>query len=500
MQKRWQRPDILFVLGYGLYKAAGSSGYLTALGAVGGSAGFVSVDAFMFAGTATAVLTCVAVALLGARLGRSFPIRWAAWGAYGLLVVDFILAALVASPLMTGMFYGLSSTVLSVVWFALCVQKTDCPAVSIASALLLSVAIQALMALFQVGGAITSVALLSLSSVCFEGIRSVSSTAEFRCDGARDVLPSSASGFTPSLLCLMVCVFVVSASNVTAVGSSLEPLFTDIDMQVTNMVGALVAAILVFCGSSLRHPAKAYTYLLPVLFAVFSLIPIFGGGLGSAAGAVMVGSYQAIAFLFAAFSVGVATQERLNPYGFSPLCFGGSNVALLLGMVVGAVVGMLGNKGLPVPALVMLVSIYPLGLVLLYVNRRRRNIAGGWDLRSRGDDSPSAALLEQMPPDSPENAGALFSVAAEDAEGTREERVGDVESALRRRVADLAQRYGLTKREEEILLYVARGRSARVIAEELYISESTVWSHIKKIYAKTERRSKQALLDLVERD
>lgn len=500
MQKWWQRLDILFVLGYGMYKAAGSSGYLTALGAVGGSAGFVSVDAFMFAGTATAVLTCVMMALVGVRCGRSFPLRWIAWAAYGLLVIDFALAALVGSPLVTGVLYGLSSTVLSVVWFALCVQMTDRPAVSIASALLLSVAMQAFMAFSQLGGAAASVALLVLSGISFEGMRSTSQVREFRCDGARSALPSSASGFTPSLLCLMVCVFVVSASNVTAMGSSLEPLFTGIDMQVTNMVGALVAAILVFCGSSIRHPAKAYTCLLPVLFAVFSLIPIFGDGLGSAAGAVMVGSYEAIAFLFAAFSVDVATHERLNPYGFSPLCFGGSNVALLLGMVVGAVVGMLGNKGLPVSVLVMLVSIYPLGLVLLYVNRRRRSIVGGWDARSRSEHSSSATLSEPQHPVSAEDATEPFPPAVENAEDAYEERLGDVESALRRRVADLAQRYGLTKREEEILLYVARGRSARVIAEELYISESTVWSHIKKIYAKTERRSKQALLDLVERD
>lgn len=71
-----------------------------------------------------------------------------------------------------------------------------------------------------------------------------------------------------------------------------------------------------------------------------------------------------------------------------------------------------------------------------------------------------------------------------------------MELALRHRAAEIAAAYGLTHREEEILSYVARGRSARVIAKELFISESTAWSHIKKIYAKTNRRSKQALLDL----
>lgn len=487
MRRLRQQWDIVFVVGYGLYKAAGSSGYLTAFGMVGGSAGFVSVDGFMIASTLCAVLTCLLLGLLGLRLRERFPRRGVALGAYGLLMADFALAAVMGQPWLAGALHGMASTALSVVWFALCVQKTSRPAVAVVSALLLSVALQAVVAQGDWGGSPLSVGLLALSACCLLGLCGLG-----RGEGAEGSLggmwPRSESGFWPALLCLVVCVFVVSASNVTVMGSSLEPLFVGMDMQTTNMVGALVAAVLVFCGSSIRHPVKAYTYVLPFLFAMFSLIAIFGEGIGAVAGSVMVGSYEAIAFLFAAFSVGLAFQEKLNPYTFSPVCFGASNVALLLGLMVGAALGMLGNRGLPLPVLVALVSLYPLGLVLLFVTRRHRTAP-------RRDWEGAAAGLACEEVDASVAGGAGAEGASDGGTGA-EEATDEVELALRHRAAEIAAAYGLTHREEEILSYVARGRSARVIAKELFISESTAWSHIKKIYAKTNRRSKQALLDL----
>ncbi len=515
MRKLRQQWDIVFVAGYGLYKAAGSSGYLTAFGMVGGSAGFVSVDGFMVASTIGAVLTCLLLGLLGLRLQARFPRRGVALGAYGLLMVDFALAAGIGQPWLAGALHGVASTALSVVWFALCVQKTSRPAVAVVSALLLSVVLQAVVAQADWGSAPLSVGLLALSAGCLLGLCGLG-----RGDSAEGSLggmwPRSESGFWPALLCLVVCIFVVSASNVTVMGSSLEPLFVGMDMQTTNMVGALVAAVLVFCGSSIRHPVKAYTYVLPFFFAVFSLIAIFGEGIGAVAGSVMVGSYEAIAFLFAAFSVGLASQEKLNPYAFSPVCFGASNGALLLGLMVGAALGMLGNRGLPLPVLVTLVSLYPLGLVLLFVTRRHRTaLRRDWERElvfregflDGGEGAETGLAPEEVSANAAGDAGAPkngegAAVGGAGAEGASdggagaEEAADEVELALRHRAAEIAAAYGLTHREEEILSYVARGRSARVIAEELFISESTAWSHIKKIYAKTNRRSKQALLDL----
>lgn len=54
-------------------------------------------------------------------------------------------------------------------------------------------------------------------------------------------------------------------------------------------------------------------------------------------------------------------------------------------------------------------------------------------------------------------------------------------------------------REAEVLPYLARGRSAKVIAEALFVSESTIRTHTRRILEKTCLHSKQELIDLVEK-
>lgn len=62
----------------------------------------------------------------------------------------------------------------------------------------------------------------------------------------------------------------------------------------------------------------------------------------------------------------------------------------------------------------------------------------------------------------------------------------------------VGERYGLTKRENEILLLLAKGRTAPYLARDLFISESTARTHISHIYRKMEINSQQELLDEIE--
>lgn len=56
----------------------------------------------------------------------------------------------------------------------------------------------------------------------------------------------------------------------------------------------------------------------------------------------------------------------------------------------------------------------------------------------------------------------------------------------------------LSAREEEVLGYLARGRSQPYIREELLLSKNTVATHVKHIYQKLNVHSRQELLDLVQ--
>ena len=61
----------------------------------------------------------------------------------------------------------------------------------------------------------------------------------------------------------------------------------------------------------------------------------------------------------------------------------------------------------------------------------------------------------------------------------------------------ITRKYKLTERESEILRFAALGRSAKYIADELFISHNTAKTHIKHVYEKLNIHSKQELIDLV---
>lgn len=73
-------------------------------------------------------------------------------------------------------------------------------------------------------------------------------------------------------------------------------------------------------------------------------------------------------------------------------------------------------------------------------------------------------------------------------------------SPFRDKVRSVAERFGLSERELEVMTLVAKGRSAARIAEDLSVTPATVNSHISHIYRKLGVHSRQELLDLVERE
>lgn len=66
-------------------------------------------------------------------------------------------------------------------------------------------------------------------------------------------------------------------------------------------------------------------------------------------------------------------------------------------------------------------------------------------------------------------------------------------------VAALAATHGLTPREEEVSVLLAKGRSLPFVQEELYISAGTAQTHARHIYKKLGVHSRQELINLVER-
>lgn len=64
--------------------------------------------------------------------------------------------------------------------------------------------------------------------------------------------------------------------------------------------------------------------------------------------------------------------------------------------------------------------------------------------------------------------------------------------------AQLAKTHGLSPRETEVFLLLARGRNAKYIQQKLFISLYTAKSHKARIFQKLGVHSTQEMLDLID--
>ena len=74
--------------------------------------------------------------------------------------------------------------------------------------------------------------------------------------------------------------------------------------------------------------------------------------------------------------------------------------------------------------------------------------------------------------------------------------LSDLETCCNR----VADKGGLSKREREVLLFLGRGYSPAYVAKKMFLSDSTVRSHIKSIYKKLDIPSREDLLQLIENE
>lgn len=76
---------------------------------------------------------------------------------------------------------------------------------------------------------------------------------------------------------------------------------------------------------------------------------------------------------------------------------------------------------------------------------------------------------------------------------------GDIEltDRLSKQAQVLREQYRLSARETEVMEYIARGYTVARTAEELIVSENTIRTHSKRIYAKLDVHKKQELIDML---
>lgn len=106
------------------------------------------------------------------------------------------------------------------------------------------------------------------------------------------------------------------------------------------------------------------------------------------------------------------------------------------------------------------------------------------------------AEIAPAPEPAARRAPSLLELSSARRADESEERKGG--GRFRAKCETVANTYLLSRRETEIMFFLAKGHNAAYIQEKLYISEGTAKTHIRHVYKKTNVHSQQELMRLVE--
>lgn len=237
-----------------------------------------------------------------------------------------------------------------------------------------------------------------------------------------------------------------------------------------NFLAALV--LLAFVAATRRHInlTLACQILIPISIVLFTAVPFFWNIQPVVFNAVMSAVYGIFDVIIWCMVATTAYDFAVSGFVVGGLVRALSILARLMGIGIGYLLMLIPEMSGGALIGVCVGAVYVLVILLWFLWRSTRHPA----LRQGGADEGHEVIAESEDVDEEAvDEEAVFALIAED--------------------------YGLTRREAEVLPYLAKGRSARVIAEALFVSESTIRTHTRRILEKTCLHSKQELIDLVDR-
>lgn len=489
------------IIGFGLCKAALGVAYLTAMGSAFSNVGFISELSFMVPMLVASLVTAFLIVLAARR--RCLPSgSLKQYPAVIALSLGFLAGGTSplfgfsdAAALLCGLLCGFASTVLNIAWLDVFSAERDATAstVQIVGALVVQCALISLMASvgrFWSCGA--PIAAACLSALLLARKRRAMKFPERCARIPRD--PSERFDLALAYLCVFALVGVVGILHTAVLGSQSEHLVGDVNMWVPLAVATLITLLMALIALRRPHPTSVYRVCLPLLLFVLSLLPFFGDALGGFVGLVVIVCYDICGMVFLLYIVDCSQRFDLSAHLLAGTYLGGSALFLLTGLGIGGILRALSvDYGLSLLTLLAFAAIYPLAGVFMFGLRKvqHRPIAAE-DAHACTDTALQGRSLEAEE----ESETDVFARNPIEEVGADTRAIDDI---LESGVGIIADESRLTRREREILGYLARGRSARYIAEDLVISENTVWAHVKRIYSKTGVHTKQELMSAVEK-
>lgn len=236
-----------------------------------------------------------------------------------------------------------------------------------------------------------------------------------------------------------------------------------------------------------------FRFAFPLLILCLGLLPFAFG-----APFVIVAAVIYMTYSFLSLSVQALAVQISHDYGIDPVfCFSFQILICLVGQVLGYALGAVSpwgkSFGVSSLAIVALGSMGFLTLAL-FITRALHP--------SRSEESRPVEFLSLAragaslgQPESGEGLEFDENVPEGETGETKDSARFEDKTALR---CDLiGKKYALSQREIEIMLLFARGHTIASIAKELYISDNTVKTHLRRMYIKLGIHKKQELFALI---
>ncbi|MEG0071425.1 MAG: LuxR family transcriptional regulator [Raoultibacter sp.] len=273
--------------------------------------------------------------------------------------------------------------------------------------------------------------------------------------------------------------------SVEAVGSVNE---TNYVPMIASLIAGAAFALLIVAGRKKVDLSLAYKVVVPFFVVAFVLLPVLWEQQPIGLYSVMTVGYGLFDVVIWCLVAETAYDNRISGFVLGGLVRGVALLARLIGTLVGYMYVLIPHRPPLIVVVISLAALYFVGMWAMTVARRRNPVleqtALPVQMAAPADDAGEAAPLSEEKP-----------VAGE---GVPRSEKPPVAVDFEQRCDGVVARYHLTRREGEVLPYLAKGRSAKFIAEALFVSENTIRSHISRILEKTDLHSKQELIDLVD--
>ncbi len=303
-----------------------------------------------------------------------------------------------------------------------------------------------------------------------------------------------------SALCVGALGFCTGIMRSLAIG---EPSVGSL-VNVLSMGGSLTAAAVVLVLWQFKNLSvnvvAAYRIFFPFVITSFLLLPFLPEEYARWLAGALYAVYS-VAIMLMMIQCAQGSRDRgINPV-FIYAFFGCIVYALHdVGFIGGTFAEQTRIMGIAPLAVVALVAVYLLGLMYF--------IGQGGFRRIFKHDNGAASSIElvalrahasekkQAAEPAPSEVDTRKAAGRANRKPRREERV--YLDRISKQAALLQQHYRLSERETEVMELIARGNTVARIAEDLVVTENTIRTHSKRIYAKLDIHKKQELLDLIE--